>query len=831
MSIFQNNQPYRPWFPSWSGMASLGVLLIFLSQSCFTTRYLDPSKGETLLVANRIEFDKSAKEKIKNKSSLIEQLTQRLQQRPNRKLFGIRRPHFYYISQDSIDKTKFGLASDRTMRRILGEEPVFIDSSLAARTAELMTTFLQNKGFFHAEVDYVVKRNKKNTKAEVTYQIKSKGQYTIDTLLYESKDTVVQAILDSIASESFLKPGNPIDVSLYEREVSRITNYLINHGYANFYPQYISNLEAFDSSDAKLNAQLILEILPPPNRDTHQIFYIGNIYVFQNINPSIRSLPKPDTLYNGIYFASGGKAFKVRPKSLSNSIALKTGDLYRFENVEATRRQLGALGVFTTPTIRVEPDSLNPSRLNFFIHLTSNKKWELEVSGDMSYTIRNGPGFSTNLIGLSVSPSVRNRNLFKGAELGVIGLDLGVEVAPFNGGRKINSLDLRGQTDIFFPRFVEYPRVWQLLTKSNLLGDSFYNKVKKNGISRVSTSYNLLRLLGNYDLHFSNMTFGHDIQLSTAKRISVNQAGVDLLIPNIDTGSVFGMLIDSQLFLQRSFSKQFMTGFLFRDITFTYDESFLGLNSYWFFRAYFDVSGLEVMGLNSLYNVISGSSSEWKIGGVNLSHYVKLELDARRYWKFGPKKTLVARFNTGVVRPFYNSTDVPYVKQFYAGGPNSLRGWYARGLGPGSFVEDLTLDPRNRNRFYQAADFKIELNLEYRTFLFRPFGFFNLHGAAFVDCGNIWTLNFDPSRRGSQFSFRTVEDENGIVKNNFINTIAVSGGVGLRWDVSYFTLRTDFGTPLKNSYPDPKRDDSYWADFSGWGINDIVWSLSLGYPF
>ncbi|MEZ4957101.1 MAG: hypothetical protein R2825_26315 [Saprospiraceae bacterium] len=95
----------------------------------------------------------------------------------------------------------------------------------------------------------------------------------------------------------------------------------------------------------------------------------------------------------------------------------------------------------------------------------------------------------------------------------------------------------------------------------------------------------------------------------------------------------------------------------------------------------------------------------------------------------------------------------------------------------------------------------------------------------------IWTLKYDELRRGSQFSFKTVTDDVGIVKNNFVNTIAISGGVGLRWDVSYFTLRTDFGTPLRSNYPDPKRNDTYLADFKGWGIRDVVWSLSLGYPF
>src|SRR5690606_33293357 len=124
------------------------------------------------------------------------------------------------------------------------------------------------------------------------------------------------------------------------------------------------------------------------------------------------------------------------------------------------------------------------------------------------------------------------------------------------------------------------------------------------------------------------------------------------------------------------------------------------------------------------------------------------------------------------------------------------------------------------------------MNLEYRQFLFRPFGFFNLHWAAFIDAGNIWTLDYDPNRKGSQLSFKTERAEDGeLLKNNFINTIAIAGGIGFRFDVSYFTFRTDLGTPLRFPYPDENRNGSYWADFNGWGLRDIALSIGLGYPF
>ena len=263
----------------------VALLLVPFLHSCNTTKYLRPESGETWLVANKIEFDKEDSEKVKGKSFLTEQLALRYQQRPNRKLFGIPRTYFYFISLDTFNKSKIGLASDRTIRRVLGEEPVYIDSVRTTRTANLMTTYLQNKGYFKAEVGYDISTNEKKTKGTITYLIKSKGQYTIDTLMYESKDSVILGILHEIADKSFLKPGAPIDIDLYEKEVSRITNYLINHGYANFYPQYINSLEAIDSSNADLNARLILEILVPTDRKNHQVYHVGNIYVYPRIQP------------------------------------------------------------------------------------------------------------------------------------------------------------------------------------------------------------------------------------------------------------------------------------------------------------------------------------------------------------------------------------------------------------------------------------------------------------------------------------------------------------------------------------------------------------------
>ena len=68
----------------------------------------------------------------------------------------------------------------------------------------------------------------------------------------------------------------------------------------------------------------------------------------------------------------------------------------------------------------------------------------------------------------------------------------------------------------------------------------------------------------------------------------------------------------------------------------------------------------------------------------------------------------------------------PFEKRYFSGGANSVRGWSVRELGPGKYRgSDGRIDFIN-----QTGDMRLDLNLEYRTRLFRKFD-----GAAFCRCG------------------------------------------------------------------------------------------------
>ena len=163
------------------------------------------------------------------------------------------------------------------------------------------------------------------------------------------------------------------------------------------------------------------------------------------------------------------------------------------------------------------------------------------------------------------------------------------------------------------------------------------------------------------------------------------------------------------------------------------------------------------------------------------------------------------KFFAGIGIPYLNSEVLPYVEQFFSGGAYSIRGFTARTVGPGSFHEE------DNSYIDQSGDLKLEANLEYRFVITKT-----VNGAVFLETGNIWLVNEDEARPGSQFHIDT-----------FIDQLAVGTGVGLRFDFNFFVLRTDLGFPIRNPY---KTEGSNWLIGSNI-FNDAHFYLAIGYPF
>jgi outer membrane protein assembly factor BamA len=228
-----------------------------------------------------------------------------------------------------------------------------------------------------------------------------------------------------------------------------------------------------------------------------------------------------------------------------------------------------------------------------------------------------------------------------------------------------------------------------------------------------------------------------------------------------------------------------------------------------YFNGNLDLSG-NIAGLLSGADAKDGNTKY--VFGLDFAQYVRVETDFRYYHKEG-NTVWANRIDVGFGYPYGNSTALPFVKQFFVGGTNSLRAFRSSSVGPGTY------EPADQSNFLpdQTGDIKLELNTELRVKLFSI-----VNGAIFVDAGNVWLYNADTSRPGGQFN------------GQFLQQLAVGTGVGLRFDISILILRLDVAFPLRKPYlPEGQRWVINQIDFGSgnWRSQNLVFNLGIGYPF
>lgn len=837
----------------------LGIVTATLC-SCNVTKYL--AEEEELLVRNEIKFAEEAV--IEEKKELRYELTTLYRQRPNDKwLFFFRVPAWTYIRlENSTPDTTSENSVERSLRKLfrkrVAEPPAIYNATLAQNTADNMINFLRNRGYFDAKVEYFKDNSFSidvrdgmyfdpendqellgvpEKKVSVTYLVEPNERYYIDSVSFFSTDTAVNQILQEISNASFLKKEEPLDGRLYDKEVVRITSYLKNNGYALFTPNYVAPLEA-DTFGHRAN--VVVEVLPPGKDKEHKRFTFGDVFVAPNYNPILTDNQLEDSIVKNIRFVrEKGDKFWIKPSALNNTIEITPGEIYSQEKLDLTNRQLTKLGVFRFVNLRQRDNNLALSdSIDFDINLSPRKKFEFGWDVGLNSTERNLANSRLNLFGITGGLSLLNRNLFRGAESlatnGSVGLELNFD--PVGGvSSLINTFDGRFQIDLYVPRFVDYLNFYRGMSKLKIIRPSFVESLENASPTRFSLGYNYLALANFYSYHLLNAGFGFDLQ-KPKHRYIINNFAVDLLLPTTD--SVFNVLLDQNQFLKNSFGTQLFTGFFFRDFNYIFNSKVNRYGESYYFQCRTELSGLEVFGVNKLYNAFAGKDTPFEIfPDVEYAQYAKAEIDFRHYRSFSPQTGLAIRLNVGLARPFGFSTDVPYVKQFFVGGPQSIRAWGARGIGPGSY-RDENQEQLNRLSYYQTGDFKFEVNAEYRFYLFK---FLSLkgEGALFVDAGNVWVIKEDPGRPGAQLQWKPKIGADGTeIGDNFFNEFAIGTGFGLRFDFEYFLLRLDLGYPIKNPYlrplgTDPDGSMTYWSftninELSGSAIN---YNLGVNYPF
>ncbi len=772
------------------------LVLLFIAISalaaCRPTLYVPADKY--LLSQNIIKSDTTILEKDK--------ILSLVKQQPNRLILGFLPFHLTVYNIGNTGKpNRF-----KNWLKSIGEEPAVLDPLLTNRSRNQINLLLLQNGFFNSNVTDSTSYHKR--RARVYYSISYGDAYRLRKVDFSTRDTALQQYLELIRTTTLLKPETRYDEELFEEERERITSELKDRGFYQFSKNYISfsadTTVGAHRVDLYVYINRINENVDPaltnegPKR-SHAVYFLRNIYIQTDYDPKNPNAAAPvDTqLVNGYYLLGNHPQHFIRDQTLLDCIFVKSGDRYLQRDFDYSYRRLQSLNVFKFVNMlfrEVPDDSSGRRQLDVIIQLTPLDKQDFTLETEATHTGGN--------LGIAGSFGYRNKNVFRGAEVFEFRIKGALEALPnFSDSLETKRL-------LFFNTYEIGPEV-SLSFKKFLLPGFITRSTSRyfNPRSTLTTGFNY-QDRPDFRRSILNLSFGYQWRGSTTQRFSVFPFELNSVYVKPSPG--FQARLDSlqDPRLRYSYENHLITAARF---SWLYTDQEIRPNqSFWFLRANFEMSGLVMRGIAPLFNWERNEEGSYVFSGIKFSQYIKPDVDVSYHHILNKNNTLVYRVATGIGLPYGNSRALPFEKSFFAGGASSVRAWSARTLGPGSYNESLNIE--------QSGDFKFEANVEYRSFLLQLFGSTILEGAAFVDAGNVWTRNEDASRPGSQFRIST-----------FARELGIGGGLGMRFNFSFFILRLDMAVKLH----DPSLDLSErWVyPNQKFVIGDIVPNLAIGYPF
>lgn len=687
-------------------------------------------------------------------------------------------------------KQKDSLQIKNASLQFFKRSPKRFDLNEITNTTKSLIDFYRKNGFLHTSV--AVQIDSSNQKAirigvniteNLPSRITKKDSVVVDNPTLEKN---VQAFLNT---ESQLKRNDILSFESLDAEKKALSSYLRNRGYYYFNPDLVG-LRINDIIDTSLYNIHLLYKIPDfnyqyTNRQYDRLFRIGSIIFNES---SVENTADESTWIRK----------SISSNQIKRILSLKEGDLFSANKIAQSLQNIYATDQFKSVSINYDTSA---SRILPRIDLIKNDKYNIssEIGGSV---FRGIPGpFLTN--------SLKIRRVFTYLDFVEITNRIGFEAQT----GFINTADTRKNLELNLYATANFPSLYIPKLFNHLFENSIASSTQIglgfDYINRPEYLRTNARLFQKYLWRKSNNEY---FQLSF---VDINVLNTDY--PQTSTSDAFKVYLDEIKLrgnnLYRSFNPSFVSS-----INFNYN-----------YRT-FNLSNKLVAGKSILFGLESGGTTlnllkekrikfiENVLGNnqdIQFYRYLRFNIDYRNYWLVGQRRNSQIAFKllTGVAYAYGNENvfQLPYEKNFFIGGPSSIRAWKPRRLGPGSY-NALT------NLIEQPGSILLESSIEYRFPLFQFLG--TMNGALFIDAGNIWNIKYGDNVVQGSFAV-----------NNFIDEIAVGTGFGLRWDFDYFLLRLDLATKLRNpANPINEKWVLSKATLSN-GENPIEFNIGIGYPF
>ena len=759
------------------------LTLIVLLSSCSANRFI-PENQYLLDEVNILSDTKEVNPSL---------FTSYVRQNPNAKWFNLVKVpmHIYCLSgQDSTS------SFNRFLKK-LGDKPVIYDPFVTVKSQMEIEKAVKNMGYMRAKVHLNTEIEK--NKLKVNYLIEAGQPYTVQHIAYNIDDMLINDYIEKDSANSYLYEGMPFDVTILDNERNRITKLLQNNGYYKFNKDFL--VYQADTVRNTFQVNLTMKLLPFQLRKEdvptkHKQYTIRNINFLTEDNLFLQgnSLNEYDSIHHkGLHIYYKDNLY-LRPNILANFNYIQPQKLYREQDVQNTYTSMGRLRALKYTNINFNEVTLNDStQLDANILMTKGKNQSLsfEIEGTNS----------AGDLGAAASMTFQHRNVFKGSETFTMKVRGAYEaITGLQEGYENDDYKEYGiEASLNFPEF-----------KFPFLSSDFKRKIRAT--SEVGMNFNsqirpeFTRTLASASWSYKwvdNKRSQHRFDLLNINYIYVpwKSDNFKAYLENLtDRNSILIKSYEDQLIVRMGYSYIYNSA---NNLTRTSNKR----NSY-SIRINLEEGGNLLYAASKTIHTTPKEDKGYVIANIPFAQYVKGDFDYAHNWNIDKRNSFVFHIGMGIAYPYGNSQVLPFEKRYFSGGPNSVRGWSVRSLGPGSYKGT----DGNMNYINHTGDIKLDMNIEYRTHLFWKF-----NGAAFIDAGNVWNIREYEGQEEGTFRF-----------NRFYKQLAVAYGLGIRFDLDYLIIRFDGGMKAIN----PMQTGKYQYPFIRPNFNrDFAFHFAVGYPF
>ena len=692
-------------------------------------------------------------------------------------------------------------------RPILMNPPVF-DSANADKSVLFMKALLNKFGYLRNTITYddtvIVKgdSSSRQLRTTVNFNVKPNQLFRIDSISHVINSNDLQALTDASGSKTVLKKGDPFAQQLISDELSRLVELYRENGYLKFSFEELSGVwdtlnlailrPTIDPFDVQMLEELQrrrdspttdieIRLRPGYNVDKLKKYFVGNttIYPDFNILDSAGKTPTRFVYDSNFTFISYRNLF--RKKFVVQNIYFRRGDLYNERRFVRTINRFNGLGAWHVVNVEQIPRDQTDT-VDVELYLTPANKYSFTANIEGSFNSSNSINLEENLVGIGGNVQLTNYNFGKAANRSSTTARYTTELD--SKGEFVKTIQTSISHSIVFPKPIPnsswIPRKFRDNFRTNL-SFALANTVRKDFFNLTSLNaawgYSFQWKNKSAYVRLPNIEYAHIDKKDSLNRFLNENPSLKTVFP--ENGLV--------LSLQAGFSVRGGKG-----------------NVSQIFRANFEESGLLSSHLN--LKVLD-----------SLFKFVKIDAEFIRNEQHG-KKSLILRAYVGAGFSMATSDrplnpQMPFFKQFTAGGPYSMRAWGRQLLGPGSTLAYRDTVP------IRFGDFQFETNAEYRFPLVKLWGY-DFSSCLFADIGNVWFL-----RKNPDFPDGT------LTSGKFLKDLAVGIGTGLRMDFDFLKIRLDYALKVKNPTPEPvnKEGQNVWF----YNFNPLAGIIQIGinYPF